>query len=89
MAKVVKTVRIEESLIEKLNEVADVEFGGNATAALEAFISQAIAVRTIPECVRWGIYSKSKEQMLSDMDIERGSRAEHVAINNLTTALWL
>jgi len=89
MAKVVKTVRIEEDLIDKLGEIAKAEFGGNATAALESFIKQAIAVRDIPEGVRWGIYSKSNEQMLMDMDIERGSRAEYVAIANLTTALWL
>lgn len=89
MAKVVKTVRIEESLVEKLSEIAAAEFGNNATAALEAFIEQAIAVRNIPEGVRWGIYSKSSEQMLRDMDIERGTRGEHAAINNLTTALWL
>lgn len=89
MAKVVKSVRIEESLFEDLTKIADSEFGGNATAALEACIEQAIALRKIPENVRWGIYSNSNQQMLDDLDIERGTKDEYDAIRSLTTSLWI
>lgn len=89
MAKVVKTVRIEESLVEKMAKIADAEFGGNATAALEAFIEQAAALREIPEGVRWGIYSKVNEQVLSEMDIERGTPEEYKALRSITLALWI
>lgn len=89
MAKVVKSVRIEESLFEDLTKIADSEFGGNATAALEACIEQAIALRKIPENVRWGIYSNSNQQMLDDLDIERGTKGEYDAIRSLTTSLWI
>ena len=89
MAKVVKTVRIEESLIDAVNKIADQEFNGNATAALEACIGQAVALRKIPENVRWGIYSNSNQQMLDDLDVERGTKDEYEAIRSLTTALWI
>ena len=89
MAKVVKTVRIEESLIDAVNKIADKEFNGNATAALEACMEQAIALRKIPENVRWGIYSNSNQQMLDDLDVERGTKEEFEAIRSLTKALWI
>lgn len=89
MAKVVKSVRIEESLFDELTKIADSEFGGNATAALEACVSQAVALRKIPENVRWGIYSNSNQQMLDDLDIERGTKGEYDAIRSLTTSLWI
>ena len=89
MAKVVKTVRIEESLIDAVNKIADQEFSGNATAALEACMEQAIALRKIPENVRWGIYSNSNQQMLDDLDVERGTKEEFEAIRSLTKALWI
>ena len=89
MAKVVKSVRIEESLFEAMTKIADSEFGGNATAALEACISQAVALRKIPENVRWGIYSNSNQQMLDDLDVERGTKEEFEAVRSLTKALWI
>ena len=89
MAKVVKSVRIEESLFDDLTKIADSEFGGNATAALEACVSQAVALRKIPENVRWGIYSNSNQQMLDDLSVERGTKDEYEAIRSLTKALWI
>lgn len=89
MAKIVKTVRIEESLIEKLVNIADSEFGGNMTAALESCVSQAANLRVMPIDVRWGIYSKAKEQVISDMAIERGTQDECKVILALTSALGI
>lgn len=89
MAKVVKTVRIEESLVEKLSEIADKEFGGNATAALESFVSQALASRVMPSGVRWGIYSKVKDQVIDEMDIQRGTKQEFDVISSITEMLGI
>lgn len=89
MAKVVRTHRIEESLLDELSKIADAEFNGNATAALEACIEQAIALRKIPENVRWGIYSNSNQKMLDDLAVERGTKEEFEAVRYLTKALWI
>lgn len=89
MAKVVKTVRIEESLVEKLGDIAEQEFGGNATAALEAIIGQAADLRVIPEVVRWNIYAKVNDQILSEMGIQRGTQEEYKLIRSITSALGI
>lgn len=89
MAKVVKTVRIEESLVEKLGDIAEQEFGGNATAALEAIIGQAADLRVIPEVVRWSVYSKVNEQILSEMGVQRGTQEEYKLIRSITSALGI
>ena len=89
MAKVVKTVRIEESLVEKLAKIADAEFEGNATAALEAFIEQGVALREFSEQERWFIYSKSNSVVHHFSKTERGSFEEANRIRSLTSALWI
>ena len=89
MAKITKTMRIEEDLSNKLAEIAALEFDGNATAALEAFIQQGIALRSIDADVRWGIYSACNELVLQEMGVERGSKEEYKVINAFTTALWI
>ena len=89
MAKVVKTVRIEEALVEKLAEIADKEFSGNATAALEAFIEQGVALREFTEQERWFIYSKSNSVVHHYSKTERGSFEEASRIRALTSALWV
>ena len=72
-----------------MTKIANSEFGGNATAALEACIGQAVELRKIPENVRWGIYSNSNQQMLDDLDVERGTKEEFEAIRSLTKALCI
>lgn len=89
MAKVVKTVRIEETLIEKMSEIALSEFNGNATAALEAFIEQAIALRHFTEQERLFIYSQSNSVVHKFSKTERGSFEEATRIRALTSALWV
>lgn len=45
MPKVTKTYRIEESCLDEVQKVADSEFDGNFTAALESLINQACLLR--------------------------------------------
>lgn len=89
MAKVAKSVRIEESLIESLAEIAESEFGGNMTEALESFIEQGIALRKFTEQERWFIYTKSKAVVYQYSKTERGSREETERTRDLTTVLWI
>jgi hypothetical protein len=60
MAKIVKPIRFEQELIDKIQSIADVEHSGNYTAALESLAVQAIALRDIDERARWMMYSGSK-----------------------------
>jgi hypothetical protein len=89
MAKVVKTVRIEETLLEKLGSIADLEFGGNATAALEAFIEQASALRSFSEQERWAIYSVAKGVAVNQSGVQCDPAEELKRTRSLTTALWI
>lgn len=89
MAKVVKTVRIEEDLVEKLNEIAKAEFDGNATAALEAFIEQGIALREFTEQERWYMYTKSKSVVHHYSKTPFDSPEEFKRTRSLTTVLWI
>lgn len=89
MAKVVKTIRVEEALFEKLNEIASKEFDGNATATLEAFIEQGVALREFTEQERWFIYSKSNSVVHHYSKVDRGSYEEATRIRALTSALWV
>ena len=87
MAKIVRTNRIEESLIDELSKIAELEFDGNSTAALEACLEQAIAMRKISEQERWRIYSGLKQRFIDDLGIKLGSKEEIVAIKTLCAAL--
>lgn len=89
MAKVMKTMRIEESLISAMEEIAGREFDGNVTAALEAFIQQGVALRKFTEQERWFIYSRSNEVIHMYSGIERGSIEEAQQVRSLTAALWI
>lgn len=89
MAKVTKTWRVEDSLLEKLSDIANEEFDGNVTAALEAFLEQGVALRTFTEQERWFIYSKSNSVVHQYSKTERGSFEEAQRIRSLTTALWV
>ena len=48
MPKVMKNFRIEESIIADAIKIADEEFGGNLTAAIEDMLKHSIAVRSVP-----------------------------------------
>lgn len=89
MAKVTKTWRVEDSLLEKLSDIANEEFDGNVTAALEAFLEQGVALRSFTEQERWFIYSRSNEVAYLYSGTERGSPEEAKRIRSLTTALWV
>lgn len=52
MAKTLKQVRIEDSMIDQIQAIADTDFDGNFTAALIDCASAGINMRKIPEDVR-------------------------------------
>ena len=60
MAKIQKAIRIDQDANDRLQEIADQEFDGNWTAALEAAMRQAVATRAFCENTRWDMYSAVK-----------------------------
>ena len=57
MAKIQKAIRIDQDANDRLQEIADQEFDGNWTAALEAAMRQAVSTRAFHEDDRWKMYS--------------------------------
>lgn len=89
MAKIVKTVRIEESLIEKLTSIADSEFEGNQTAALEAFIKQAVALRAYSVEDRWDMFSSYRRFKADNGSHDLYDRESVERTKNLSDLLWI
>lgn len=55
--KVSKTYRLEEAVIEMVENVAKSEFSGNYTAAIESMLVQAFRMRKVDQRDREAMYS--------------------------------
>lgn len=66
MPKLTKTYRIEESCLNKTKAVADSEFDGNFTAALESLINQACLLRELDIQQRHVMYDSVKSECYPD-----------------------
>ena len=60
--RVMKSYKLEENTIEMIVDIANKEFGGNMTAALESMVNQAHCMRQINIDTRWSMYSAAKKQ---------------------------
>lgn len=58
--KVAKTYKIEEATVDMIKQIADRDYGGNLTAAVEGMIHQSYCLRSIEENCRWAMYSAAK-----------------------------
>lgn len=78
--KVMKSYKLEESIIEMIKDAADKEFDGNMTAALESMVNQAHLMRQIELDTRWTMYSAAKRQKggFDDRDTRAFVDALHV-----------
>lgn len=78
--KVMKSYKLEESVIEMIQDVAKKEFGGNMTSALESMVNQAHCMRQINVDTRWAMYSAAKKQKdgFNDRDTRAIVDALHV-----------
>ena len=75
MAKVMKNFRIEQSILDGVSVIADAEYGGNMTAAIENMLKHSIEFRKVSESDRdrlrvqakrndhFGIYEKHESIM--------------------------
>jgi len=86
MAKTVKNIRLENSLIDQVSALADLEYEGNFTAAMEGLISQSLAARTIEERTKWLMYSAAKQSISGD---DLTEKEYHQFITKITEALHI
>jgi DNA polymerase III delta prime subunit len=86
MAKILKQTRLESDLIDEITKIAETGYDGNFTAAVESLLEQSISMRSLPEQVRWQMYSGAKRLgALSDLE-ER----EYVSmLGKMTDSLYI
>lgn len=63
MAKQSKTYRLDDSCLDSIQLIADQEFEGNATAAIESLCSQAALMRSIDDRIRHMMYHTAKNEI--------------------------
>lgn len=73
MAKTVKNIRLENSLIRKVSLVADEFNDGNFTAAIESLINQALLMRELDLQTRWNMYDSVKQSEYDRTEKETGN----------------
>lgn len=71
MPKVTKNYRLESSTVEIIKSVADSEFDGNATAAIEAMVNQASKMKAIDMRHRHMMYDRVKSEYMNGTDIRK------------------
>lgn len=60
MTKQVVHMRIDEDIKSAVKELADHEYEGNFTAAIECLLAQSLRMRLIDVSTRWAMYSAAK-----------------------------
>lgn len=86
MPKILKQTRLDSELIEEITKIAETSHDGNFTAAVESLLSQSIAIRTLPERLRWQMYSGAKSiGALSNLD----EKSYLSTISNITDGLHI
>lgn len=86
MAKTVKNIRLENGLIEAVSELAQAEYEGNFTAAIEDLINQSLVTRSIDDRAKWMMYSAAKQSIAEEYLEEK---EYHKFITMITDALHI
>lgn len=73
MAKTIKNIRLENSLIERIHEIAKDDHDGNFTAAIESLINQSILMRGLMVQTRWNMYDSVKQSEYDRTEKETGN----------------
>lgn len=77
MAKTIKQMRLEDSVIDRVQGIANDHHDGNFTAAMESIINQALAMRDIDLSVRKQMYSTGNSWQ-KDPDVRQLVDALHI-----------
>lgn len=60
MSKQIVHMRIDEDIKSAVRELADKEYEGNFTAAIECLLAQSLRMRLVDINTRWAMYSAAK-----------------------------
>lgn len=73
MAKTVKNIRLDNTIIRKVSVIAEDEHEGNFTAAMESLINQALLMRGLDMQTRWNMYDRVKQSEYDRTEKETGN----------------
>lgn len=86
MSKQIVHMRIEKELRESVKDLADSEFDGNFTAAVESLLGQSLRLRTVETNTRWAMYSAAKN---ANAHIPMSDQQYNEFIRTLTDGLFI
>ena len=65
-------MRLENSVIDQVQSIANEDHDGNFTAAMESIINQALAMRGVNVVLRWQMYDSVKQHEYERTEKESG-----------------
>jgi hypothetical protein len=86
MSKQIVHMRIEKELRESVKDLADSEFDGNFTAAVESLLGQSLRLRAVETNTRWAMYSAAKN---ANAHIPMSDQQYNEFIRTLTDGLYI
>ena len=86
MSKQIVHMRIEKELRESVKDLADSEFDGNFTAAVESLLGQSLRLRAIEINTRWAMYSAAKN---ANAHLPMSDQQYNEFIRTLTDGLFI
>lgn len=72
MAKLIKQVRLDKSLINQVESISNEFHDGNFTAAIESLLMQSLIMRSLDIKTRWMMYDHVKQSEYERTDKETG-----------------
>lgn len=70
MTKEIVHMRMDSAIRNSVKEIAEADYNGVFTAAIESLLNQAITMRSIDQQKRWTMYSAAKNSEHQDSDKE-------------------
>ena len=86
MSKQIVHMRIEKELRESVKDLADSEFDGNFTAAVESLLGQSLRLRAVETNTRWAMYSAAKN---ANAHLPMSDQQYNEFIRTLTDGLFI
>jgi len=86
MSKQIVHMRIGKELRESVKDLADSEFDGNFTAAVESLLGQSLRLRSVEINTRWAMYSAAKN---ANAHLPMSDQQYNEFIRTLTDGLFI
>lgn len=86
MSKKIVNVRLDEEIKSAVKSLADDEYEGNFTAAVECLLAQSLKMRLIDVNTRWAMYSAAKNH---NSKVNMDDQQYNSFIRKLTDGLFI